>query len=83
MKKLHTGHALLGVIGFFAVTIGCVAVQEHSARLVGLGCGPDRETLIAAEEDDLPAPCYVVDTPQNLCGTDSATECALYLGEGY
>lgn len=52
-------------------------------RLIGLGCGPDRLTLTAVEEDELPAPCYAVDTPQNLCGHDDIDECAAYMGDGY
>ena len=84
MPKLHAGHGLLAITGFFAVVVGCVAVAESERpRLVGLGCGPDHETLIAVNEDDFPPPCYVVDTPQNLCGTDDALSCANYMGEGY
>jgi hypothetical protein len=83
MKIKHFQRAFLGIVGFFVVTVGVSAVNAERPRLVGLGCGPERETLVAVEEDDLPAPCYVVDTPQNLCGVASATECAAYLGEGY
>jgi len=60
-------------------------------RLVGLGCGPDRLTYTAEEEDMFPAPCYAIDTPENMCPTDPmfedepvlAWECAAYLGDGW
>jgi hypothetical protein len=85
MKEPNFRAALLGII--FVGCLGGVAVETamkaETPRLVGLGCGPERETLVAVEEDDLPPPCYVVDTPQNLCGHDNATQCAEYLGDGY
>lgn len=68
-------------------------------RLVGLGCGPDRLTFTANEEDDFPAPCYAIGTPEELCPPDEdfagtplgpggdepvdAKECAEYLGNGW
>ena len=90
-KKLHAGHALLALIGFMAVIVGCVAVKEKQgaiayasqARLVGLACGPERLTLTAAEEDEFPYPCEAIETPQALCGHDDADECAAYMGDGY
>lgn len=53
------------------------------ARLVGLGCGPDRLTLYAVEESDFPK-CDTIDTPERLCGPGvNAPDCAAYLGEGW
>jgi len=59
-----------------------------SHHLVGLGCGAERKTYTAAEEDHFPAPCYAVDTPAHLCPDDEgdeplAWECAAYLGDGW
>lgn len=85
---------LLGALG--AVAAETAVKSEASAerrlvagtsdtprRLVGLGCGPDHATLTAVEEDEFPAPCHVIDTPERLCGHTDAEECAAYLGEGY
>ena len=57
---------------------------ENYYRLVGLGCGPDRLTFIASEEDHFPE-CDTIDTPENLCGRGhDAQQCANYLGwEGW
>jgi len=57
-------------------------------RLVGLGCGPARLTYTAVEEDEFPAPCYAIDTPEAMCPVDDtepvlAWECAAYLGDGW
>lgn len=49
--------------------------QTSAFRLVGIGCGPAKEILIAVEEDHFPR-CAAIDTPQNFCGTDSAEACA-------
>jgi hypothetical protein len=50
-----------------------------SHRLVGLACGPDKVTLTAIEEDHFPQ-CETIDTPQALCGIDSAETCARRFG---
>jgi len=62
---------LLGVMGFLLWAAG-----PSQPRLVGLGCGPDHLTLVAREEDEFPAPCFVVDTPRHMCGHDDAMRCA-------
>lgn len=52
-------------------------------RLVGLGCGPQRLTFTAAEEDHFPT-CDTIDTPENLCGVGvTAEDCAIYMGDGW
>lgn len=61
---------------------------DPTHRLVGLGCGPDRLTFTANEEDHFPAPCYAIGTPAELCPDDptlppepvDAAECAAYMG---
>lgn len=60
--------------------------------LIGLGCGPDRLTLTAPEEDWFPAPCYAVLDYREACpvspnvpysDADDAIDCARYLGDGW
>jgi hypothetical protein len=56
---------------------------DPAHRLIGLGCGAERLTFTAMEEDHFPAPCYAVGTAEELCpgtGADTA-ECATYLGK--
>lgn len=62
--------------------------RDH--RLVGLGCGPNRITGTAREEDEFPAPCYAIGTPEEMCPPEptfeyipTVAECAAYLGEGW
>lgn len=65
---------------------------SHSTnyQLVGLGCGKERLTMVAVEEDEFPV-CDTIDTPANLCGEIdgegeeiTTLECAYYLGnEGW
>jgi len=58
-------------------------------RLIGIGCGSDRLTYTAQEEDEFPAPCYAVGTPDNLCPSydggypPDLPECVAYLGDGW
>ena len=60
-------------------------------RLIGLGCGPSRLTYTAVEEDEFPAPCYAVGTPEEMCPASypyddeqvMVWECARYLGDGW
>jgi hypothetical protein len=69
-------------------TKGEGSIPEHH-RLIGLGCGPNRLTYTAAEEDHFIAPCYAIGTPQDLCPTygedypPDLPECVLYLGDGW
>ena len=58
-------------------------------RLIGLGCGPERLTYTAEEEDHLPPPCYLVGTMDEMCPVPDGeyppnmVDCALFLGDGW
>ena len=58
-------------------------------RLIGLGCGPDRLTYTAKEEDHFPAPCYLVGTMDEVCPVPDGEyppdmiDCVLFLGVGW
>ena len=79
-----------------AATAGEAEGRTANHRLIGLGCGPDRLTMTAVEEDHFPAPCDTIATPEELCPEDPAfadtalsndpitvAECALYMGDGW
>jgi len=61
----------------------------NSHRLIGLGCGEERLTYTAVEEDHFPAPCYAIGTMEELCPTASGDyppdmiDCVLYLWDGW
>jgi hypothetical protein len=80
----------IGIAGaiIFTLLAGCkedrlIEGPAHEiARLVGVGCGPDKLTLYAVEESDFPE-CDEIDTPENLCGPGvSAADCAFRIGDG-
>lgn len=109
-RTTATARLLIGVLSWAVVLLIVVVMQLSSAakgedgynpnhRLVGVGCGPQRLTFTADEEDHFPAPCYAIGTPEELCPPDpamagtplgpggdepiDAKECAEYLGNGY
>jgi hypothetical protein len=56
-------------------------------RLVGLGCGAQRLTMTAREEDEFPT-CEAIDGPADMCPTadgsvPTAGDCARYMGDGW
>lgn len=57
-------------------------------RLIGLGCGKERLTYTAAEEDHFPAPCYAIGTEVEFCTFEGEypadlIDCVRYLGDGW
>jgi hypothetical protein len=83
-RRRNPMHNVIRFAGLSVVLgLALVTVAPEQPRLVGLGCGPDRLTLTAVEEDEFPAPCYAVETPMALCGHDDAAACADYMGQGY
>lgn len=55
-----------------AALAGCASPSippqpRDEMRLIGFACGPQRLTLLAAEEDELPAPCERVEQTADAC----------------
>lgn len=70
---------------------------EAMPRLIGFGCGPKAQTLLANEEDEFPSTCRAIEPVEEACAVSwsdgqggevlstvlQPDECVAFWGDGY
>lgn len=86
MKSVRKLRILLACVALALTPLSACSVPQAEAapanRLVGVGCGPDRVTMAAVEEDEFPGTCDAIGKPEEFgCRADDTPDfCVAYLG---